>query len=675
MEPTPLAGDASRDRYLVGDIVVDKGQRKLWRGNQPLAVTRLTLDLFLTLLERAPNLVTHDEIIERVWGPRRVISPETLTQCVLRLRHALGDDAANPRYIESIRGQGYRLIPPARAFDGAEPEPSSLSGNAPVLAQRSPRRSMIGVAALSTLVALGALELGRITPDPAAVASVSSVPRAPPKAQPHSIAVLPFATSGMDAADALVADGIHADILNELARIADVNVIARATMRHFAATELSVPEIADALNVESVMHLDLRLSEQHLELTAELIDGRTGMQRWFHRYDEHLGNVYALQRNLAANVAEELGAQLSNTERARLQARPTTSAEAYEFFVKAADAFAIDYMDRSMIAQSFLDQAIALDPEFARAYGFKGLIYAYGIDEFTDSADDLAAVHAERTRLALQYADAALAIDPGTVIAHRARAIVGMRSWRWEMAQQAFESALEHSPNDVVSLSEFALFSVCALGERSRLRNAERAIELDPRNPRLYELYGRALNCAEDHESALGALRHSVELDPTNFRRRAMSVYTAARVRPADEVERELRALEPLLTDVRLQAYPPIALTYAEIGRHEDARRIIARFEALNGHRTTNLGNSVFAYLAVGDDEAAYRALERAVTELGPGSGYLTLLAIRDNLRGNPTLDESRFVELRDRIRPRADRAPDKRSAETVRNPGLDDEH
>jgi len=510
MEPARLGAGASRGRYLVDDVVVDLGQRKLLRGGEALPVTRLTFDLLLALVDEAPNLVSHATIIERVWGPRRVVTPETLAQCALRLRHALGDSAAKPRYFESVRGQGYRLIPEVREVPDQPAATSASSG-----AQTTPawRPSLVGVAAIIVLVVLGAVEFGRVTRGPEALAS-----------------------------------------------------------------------------------------------------------------------------------------NLSDSERARLEAQPTTSAEAYEFFLTASKMFEVDSTDRSKIARSYLDKAIELDPKFALAYGLKALIHAYGIDDFTDSAEDLVAVNLERARQAEDLAAAALEIDPGTIAAHRARAIIGVRSWRWTAAERAFESALRYGPSDVVTLSEFAFFRVCALGDHSGLQYARRALELDPRSPRAHELYGRALGCTGEHQSALNELRRSVELDPTNFRRRAMSAYAAAHVLPSDEIAAELKALEPMMTDTRLSGFPAIALTYAGIGDVAEARRIVAHFEALNGHGTTNIGSSIFAYLAVGDDEAAYRTLERAVEHLGPGSGYLTLLAIRDNQRKIAVLDTPRFVRLRNRI-------------------------
>jgi DNA-binding winged helix-turn-helix (wHTH) protein len=97
--------------YRFADLSLDVGRRELLRGPEALPVTRRTFALLQALVEGAPNVVTHDELARRVWGPQRIITPENLTQHVRMLRRALGDDASRPRYIEAVRGEGYRLVP------------------------------------------------------------------------------------------------------------------------------------------------------------------------------------------------------------------------------------------------------------------------------------------------------------------------------------------------------------------------------------------------------------------------------------------------------------------------------------------------------------------------------------------------------------------------------------
>ena len=98
-------------RYRLADLTLDAGQRRLCRGDEQIGLSKLTFDFLLTLVEAAPNLVTHDQLVEAVWGSRRVITPENLSQRLKLLRRALGEQADQPRYIEAVRGQGSRLIP------------------------------------------------------------------------------------------------------------------------------------------------------------------------------------------------------------------------------------------------------------------------------------------------------------------------------------------------------------------------------------------------------------------------------------------------------------------------------------------------------------------------------------------------------------------------------------
>ena len=97
-------------RYRFEDLTLDTGQRRLWRGEEEVQLSKLSFDFLHALVEAAPNLRTHDQLAEAVWGPRRVVTPENLSQRLMMLRQALGEHAEQPRYIEAVRGQGYRLI-------------------------------------------------------------------------------------------------------------------------------------------------------------------------------------------------------------------------------------------------------------------------------------------------------------------------------------------------------------------------------------------------------------------------------------------------------------------------------------------------------------------------------------------------------------------------------------
>src|SRR5210317_709730 len=136
MEPTTAN---SSTRYRIADLVLDTGSRRVTRGSELLKVNGLTFDLLLILIESAPNIVTFDEVAERVWHGRHV-TPETIAQRAKMLRDALSDDASEPRYVESIRGQGYRLVADVVVIDDA-------TARAPA------KRSLILLAATTVVIA------------------------------------------------------------------------------------------------------------------------------------------------------------------------------------------------------------------------------------------------------------------------------------------------------------------------------------------------------------------------------------------------------------------------------------------------------------------------------------------------------------------------------------------
>src|SRR5690606_13746098 len=149
----------SPSAYRFGEFTLDLGQRQLSRAGVPVPLGRLTFDLLLALIEAAPNVLTHDQLIEKVWRGRST-SPETVTQRVKLLRDALGDAAERPRYVGLVRNQGYRLIAEVESLADGPVPPAR-----PSIAWRPSRLAVAGVAALA---AAAVLVLGVDRPAPIA---------------------------------------------------------------------------------------------------------------------------------------------------------------------------------------------------------------------------------------------------------------------------------------------------------------------------------------------------------------------------------------------------------------------------------------------------------------------------------------------------------------------------
>jgi DNA-binding winged helix-turn-helix (wHTH) protein/Tol biopolymer transport system component len=211
---------SSSPKYRFEDLTLDLGQRRLWRGSDALPLTNLTFKLLRVLVEAAPNVVSHDELAEKVWGPRRVVTPESLSQRVMVLRNALGDSADRPRYIEGLRGQGYRLIPEVQATSTSAVTNHMSSGDSmmpPGQNLRVPRaqhflgRSLVYSVAGAFLLAAAFIALDYLretaTPDAATASSAPSASERMIRFVVHAPEGSAFGMAPADPSPALSPDG------------------------------------------------------------------------------------------------------------------------------------------------------------------------------------------------------------------------------------------------------------------------------------------------------------------------------------------------------------------------------------------------------------------------------------------------------------------------------------
>ena len=203
--------------YRFADLTLDAGRRCVWRGAQQIRLSNLTFELLRVLVEQAPNVVAHDALADRTWGPHRIVTPENLAKRVMLLRQALGDDADQPRYIERVRCHGYRLIPDV---EDATKQDAAVSLTEPQAAAEvsrpaTRRARAFGKGALAAGVLLLVASAGWLAGE-----------RLPPReavADGRSIAVLPFENRSVAEEDAgFFASGVHDDLVTRLAAIGDL---------------------------------------------------------------------------------------------------------------------------------------------------------------------------------------------------------------------------------------------------------------------------------------------------------------------------------------------------------------------------------------------------------------------------------------------------------------------
>ena len=244
-------------RYTLGDLSVDEGQSRISRAGVDLPLPKLSFDMLVALGRAAPNVLSLDALMDQVW-PGLVVSPETVCQRVKLLRDALGDDSRNPRYIVGVRGRGYRLcVPPC--------------------------------------------------PDRVLVTGAAS----------RSVAVLPFENLGNSPTDHVISLGVPEAVLHLLASLNEVVVIARTSSFAYQGNR-DARSIGQALNARYLLEGSVQSADGRLRVTARLIDAQSNADIWSMRFDRAREDVFALQDEIAMQVAHALKMSLDRSSNGRM---------------------------------------------------------------------------------------------------------------------------------------------------------------------------------------------------------------------------------------------------------------------------------------------------------------------------------------------------------------------
>ena len=470
------------------------------------------------------------------------------------------------------------------------------------------------------------------------------VTAAPPRARlEHSVAVLPLANLSPNPSDAYFAAGIHEEILNYLAKLKFVNVIARTTMGRYANTEKSIQEIGAELNVETVMEGSVRYADNRVRITTQLIDARSGAHLWSEAYERDFKDIFAIQADIAMSVANALNAAFSPEEQRQVERVPTTSPEAYALALQALDLSGRGNQSAQMLALA--DQMIAHDPNFAMPYGVKAWTYATLLINTTLGS---AADRAQNEALARSNAERALALDATNDDAGGALASVDLFNWRWADANRTFErffAATGRPP-------PYFLWFNSWRGQHARaIEVAQRWVKLSPLDWNTNWGLGIALLYAGDADKAVVALSRAIELTYTLPLLHSWLAYAEIARGNHDAALREMQIEETLLGKER----PMINLVgmvycYGRIGRSADAARLFAEIQALAKQEDIGAGGWASAYLGIGDQQKALEQLRLGVQRardkvLDPG--FFTLMNIRMNFLRDPVLEQPEFAAVR----------------------------
>ena len=459
--------DLAPDQVLrIGKWRVDPTTNRMGRNGDEVHLEPKAMEVLLLLAARAGQVISREEILATLWSGS-VVGDDTLTQAVIKLRKALGDDSRSPAYIETISKRGYRLVAQVDVEQGdAAPKPTRAPATQ-VRATRPRRLIWIVVPALLAVLLVvstrylmepvtPALELP--TPPVVAAEAFGGLP---------TITVLPFEPLGEKAPDYL-ASGIAADLATDLARLGELRVI-RAPLAAGASGTTSTRTVARYAVSGSVQR-----SPERIKINVWLLDTTSGRQLWSERYERPLRDLIAIQEEIVGQLVRALPVHVSEAERRRLASHHTRNLEAYDLFLRAYAAHLTHQPEGNSRARALYLQAVGLDPTFARAYAGLAMTYA---DDYRYQWNE----------------DGPASLKRAMDIANTAREInADVREVYWVLAYVHMQ---QRQPGQAI-------------------QHLLRAIELDPSYADAYAFMGAVYGYSGQPTKALPLLRYSMRLNP-----------------------------------------------------------------------------------------------------------------------------------------------------------------
>jgi serine/threonine-protein kinase len=438
----------------VGSWIVDPSLNSMSSEGRTVRLEPKVMEVLLCLAKHPGETLSKEQLFQAVW-PNIIVTEGVLKRCIAELRRAFDDDARNPHIVETISKRGYRLLAPV-----------SAPATAPV-----PQEEVVT----------------------------------------DSIVVLPFANLSADPENEYFADGITEEIIDALAQIQGLRVVARSSAFSFKGKHIDLRIVGEQLKVRTVLEGSVRRADNRLRITAQLVCTADGYHLWSERYDRELADVFALQEEIAQAIAQRLeiafpwhGKPLVKTG--------TPNLEAYQSYLKGR---ALLYKRGPAIPRALAccRRAVELDPTYALAWA--ALANSYTLLCWYGFADPQ-----EFMPKATEAARRAVALDPSPAEAHSALALISLlHSWDRAEAEREFARAIQLNPKDIQTLYWYGFYYL-QLSEGRLTEGMEQgklALASDPLSGTAHAMYALTCSIAGKTAESLEVSRRAMQLDSESF--------------------------------------------------------------------------------------------------------------------------------------------------------------
>ncbi|MDX1461108.1 MAG: winged helix-turn-helix domain-containing protein [Xanthomonadales bacterium] len=453
--------------FRIGDwqAIPRQGALRSLISDQSVSLRPKAMQVLLELASAGGDVVGREALRDKVW-PETLASDESLSRCIADIRAALASAGSDQAYIETLPKRGYRIV--------ADIEP--LDEDAPVVIKAERRRRHAAVITIVLLLGAGLLLIPQYMDRGRSPGATSAqAPNTVTARSENSIAVLPFVNISADEEQAYFADGLTEELISLLSRIPGLRVAARTSSFSFKGSDLEIPEIASRLNVAHILEGSVRKDGDQIRITAQLIQAGNGFQLWSETYERRMDSIFALQDEIATDIAGKLQLELGTI---RIEPSRTSNLAAYDSYLRGLAAL----RQRSEESIDFFQDAILRDPGFAPAWASLAIAFQSALGSASDKQDR-----------AVEAARRALELDPDNVAALTAMASVFRQTRRWLESEKLFSRALAIDPGSAELLEDYTEFLNLVGRVDEALTYSSRGMDIDPRILPLVAAHAEAL--------------------------------------------------------------------------------------------------------------------------------------------------------------------------------------
>ena len=571
--------------YEFGPFCVDANKRLLARDGSPVPLSAKVFDTLLHLVQHSGTALSKDELMRAIW-PDTVVEENNLNQNISILRRVLGDGRSEHRYIATVPGHGYQFV--AEVKSSKERSGPLGSGDA------------------------------------------------------SSIAVLPFANLSDDPSNQYFCDGLAEELINGLAKLEQIRVVARTSAFSFKGKERDVREIGRKLKVSTVLEGSVRKSGNRLRITVQLINTANGYHLWSERYDTEMQDIFDVQDEITLAIVGALKLKLLGKEKSAILKRHTENSQAYLFYLKGQYYRWKTEPEEFRKCCEYFERAVNADPSFVLGYFGLNSYYGYGSAwGVLPPEEGWPKAHAALTK--------ALELDDTLPEAHLSlAAYLLVHDRNWVAGEKEIKRVLALNPKLAEIHHVYSFYFLTIRRFDRAIAEARLALESDA----LSVMYGRSLGMclyfSRRYDEAIAQYRETLELDQDNLSLHDLLGNAYEQQGRHTEAITEWQKATALAGDHDLAARLRSAAAKGDLAGAacERARRSLeyASEKTRKGEYVPAI-EYARAWSRIGDSEQAFCWLEKACSERNVFSLLLNSDPFYDNLRGN-----KRFEPLRQRI-------------------------